>query len=105
MAQQAAGVLDSFLPTDLCPAFVAGKVQHQIPREPGIVPESRIRSAKIRYGPCLPGRRKENRPGLTVPDCLTDQFSQLSADGNAPGLPGLAGGLIRHALIPAMRVS
>src|SRR5262249_29887394 len=42
----------------------------------------------------LAGRGKENRPGLTVPDSLPDQFPELLPDGDATWFPGLAGGLM-----------
>jgi hypothetical protein len=72
VAQQPAGIFDPLLPAVLRPAFVAGEVQHQIPRKTGQVPEPGIRPAEIRDAPCLAGRGEENRPGLTFPDGLRE---------------------------------
>ena len=69
--------------------------------------ESRIRSGwRSGMVHAFPGWRPGVWPGLTVLDCLTDQFSLFSADGNAVALPGLADGILSGiGLIPAMRVS
>jgi hypothetical protein len=40
---------------------MAGEIQHQIPRQSGHVPESRIRPAQVQDGPRLPGRGQADR--------------------------------------------
>ena len=92
VSQPPAGVLDSFLPANLRAAFVTRKVQHQITRKAGQIPEAGIRPAEILDGPRLACRREENRPGFSFPDGLTQQFSEFPANGDAPGLPGLRSG-------------
>jgi len=92
--QQSPGVLDSLFPADFRPALVTCEVQDQIPRQSGQIPQPGVRPAEIRDGPRFPGGGKEDWTGLTVPNCLTDQFPELLADGDATGLSGLAGRLV-----------
>ena len=42
VARQSPGEFDSLLPADLRAAFVAGQIQHQIPRQAGQVPQPEI---------------------------------------------------------------
>src|SRR5712664_870371 len=93
-SQQVPGVLDSLLTAKLRPAFVAGEVQYQSPRQTGHVTQPRIRPAEVGDLPRLARRRQEHRAFRPLPDCLVQQLAELPADPDAPRLPGLAGGLM-----------
>ena len=79
VTQQPPGVFDPLLAANLGPALMPGRIQHQIVRQAGLVPQPRISPAEVSHFPCPAGRGQENWSARARADGLIEQLPELLA--------------------------